>query len=404
LANFVPQPLQAETPDSGGQAQSSAGPSPKDNNSDGSVERVLANGTPYGEADTVFGGQVAVPGNLLTVANVASKAWSGVVSGVRQAGATVDIGSVVIGGAVTLSGLHWNVAFPSGTGAAAPVSDFQLGKVTVGGQAIPSGDLSAVGRAIDQALAPIGIQVVMPAPSAAQGTQFESPLQIEVVPSDARDQVVDPVITNGVEPGFYPVANGLENGFANTSSPYNALAPTEKGPPNSPQQQLLAALCQSDTPITVLDVTMASFTAGGYFNIALGGVNASSGALPANQYNLSGFSPYSLPGSTQVLPGSAGSAAVPAGPSQSPSGGSGPASAAATPGASPAGGSPSAAGTGSAGAASQAPVAASPAAAIARAASGPLLAVGLGILGLLLLLAEADRRVIRRTTPSVFEE
>ena len=204
-----------------------------------------------------------------------------------------------------------------------------------------------------------------------------------------------------VEPNYYPIANGLENGFASTSSPYNALAPTEAGPPGSPQQQLQAALCQSDTPITVLDVTMASMTAGGYFNIGLGGVNATSGNLPSNPYQLNSFVPYTLPGSTQVIPGTAGT----------------PGSAGSPPPAIAAGGSPSGttggpttpsapAGGGSSNAA-PAPTTGptSPAATVLRGASGPLLGIGFAVLGLLALLAGADRRLIRRTVRGVvFEE
>ena len=406
LADYVPSPLEAETPSSGGTTEQSVGPSPSDNNSDGSVEHVVASGTPYGEADTTFGGKLAAPGNAVTIAEMASKAWSGLVNGSREAGATVDIGSVDIAGVVALTGLHWASVYPSGPGALPPTGTFSIAKAAVNGQSIPTGDLSTVAAAVNQALAPLGIQLAFPSGTTAQGIQFESPLQIEVVPSDTRDQVTDPVISGGVEQNFYPVANGLENGFASTSPPYNALAPTESGPPGSPQQQLQTALCQSDTPITVLDITIASFTAGGFFNIGLGGVNATSADLAANPYNLSAFSPFSLPGSTQVIPGTpgtAGSAAVGAG--SAPSAGPAPSTAA----------SPTALG-GSTGASPQpagapggtqqySPASTSPAATIMRTASGPLLAVGFGVLGLLAVLAEADRRVIRRTVhKAAFQE
>ena len=395
LANYVPDPLQAETPSNGGKTTGSAGPSPQSNNSDGSTEYVLADSSPYGEADTVFGGTIAAPSNLITIAHVASKAWSGLVNGNRVAAATTDIGQVTIAGSVTLSGLHWETTFPSG-GSAKPTSSFAINKVTVAGQSLPPADLSAVANAANQALGKLGIVLVFPTSTSAQGIQFESPLQIEVVPSSTRDGITDPVISGVVAKNEYPIANALENGFANSSPPYNALAPLEQGPTGSPQQQLEAALCQSDTPITVADITVAAFTAGGYFNIGLGGVNATSGNLPVNPFSLSVFSPFSLPGSTQTIPGSAGLAATPG------TSGGGPA---ASPAQSNLPNPTSSAAPAPSGNSGAAPASISPAAAVAHAASGPLLGVGLGVLGLLGLLAELDRRSIRRTVRSaVFEE
>ena len=402
LANFVPDPLQAETPSSGGTDEHTAGPSPSDNNSGGSVEHVLASGGPFGEADTAFGGTIAAPGNLVTIAHVVSKATSGLVNGARQAEATVDIGQVNIAGVVSLSGLHWEAIYPTGGGGGQPSGSFQIGKAVVNGQSIPPTDLGQVSSAVNQVLGQLGIQLNLPTSSTAQGIQFESPLAIQVVPNSQRNSITDPIIAGtgqsvggvplGIEPNYFPIANGLENGFGNTSAPYNALAPLEAGSNGSQLQQ---ALCQSDTPITVGDITVASFTAGGFFNISLGGVNASSGDLPVNPYQLGlgGFGDLSVPGSSQFVAGSAGTPAV-AGSSDSGSALAGAAS-------SPAIGTPSSAGS----PARLGSGTVVPAATVASEVSGPLLAVGLGILGLLALLAEADRRMIRSgVNTATFEE
>lgn len=378
LANYVPDPIQAETPSDGGSQESSAGPSPNDNNSDGSVEHVVANDTPYGEADTTFAGPVSAPNNFISVSGVASKAWSGLLKGNRDAGATADIGSVTIAGVVTLSHLHWAADYPS---SGAPKSTFSIGNAVINGTQVPTGDPSQVIAAANQALGSIGVALSYPTGSNVQGIEFLSPLQIAVVPNSTRNGATDPVISGVVEPNYFPLANGLENGFASTSSPYNSLAPIEQ---NDPTQQLQQALCQSDTPITVLDITMASFTAGGYFNVALGGVNASSGPLPTNQYNLAMFSLGGLSSDSSQLAGSsldsAGLAGTPA--------------LAGTPGGSLAGSSGSTTRQGI-----------TPAASVTAEAAGPLLGIGLGVLGLLGLLAEADRRMIRRASATaIFEE
>ena len=381
LAAYVPSPLQAETPSNGGSAESSAGPSPNDNNSDGSVEHVSANDQPYGEADTTFAGPIAAPNNFVAISAVVSKAWSGLIDGNRDAGATADIGSVTIAGVVTLSHLHWAADYPSN---GQSTSSFTIGSATINGTSVPTADPSAVINAVNQALGAIGVQVALPAATATSGIQFESPMQIEVVPNSTRNGITDPIITQQVEPNYYPIANGLENGFANTSGPLNALAPVEQ---NDPSGQLQAALCQSDTPITVADVTMASITQGGYFNIALGGVNASSGPLPPNGFNLAEFNFGALTssGSNQFLPGTSGTPAIAGTPGQSLSAGTG--------------------SNGSGGSGSTASQHLLPAATVTAAAAGPLLGIGLGVLALLGLLAEADRRVIRRASNTAsFEE
>ena len=393
LAQFVPDPLQAETPPSGGSAENSSGPSPNDNNSDGSVEHVLANDTPYGEADTAFGGTIAAPGNLLAVSHVVSKAWSGLVNGVREAAATVDVGQITIAGVISLSGLHWEAIYPTGGGGGQPSGSFQIGKVAINGITIPAIDLTTVANLVNQVLSPLGIELGLPATSTAQGIVFESPLQLAVVPNATRNSITDPIIANIVEPTFFPIANGLENGFANTSPPYNALAPLETADPTG---QLESALCQTDTPITVADVTVASLTAGGFFNIALGGANASSGDLPVNPYNLGlgGFGDLSIPGTSEFVPGTAGTPAV-AGSSDTGSALTGVTA------------NPAVAVTQSSSGPTTRPGSHTvvPAATVTSEASGPLLGVGLGILGLLILLAEADRRMIRRGgKTAVFEE
>lgn len=380
LANYVPDPIQAETPSNGGSQEASAGPSPNDNNSDGSVEHVVANDTPYGEADTTLAGPVSAPNNFISVSGVVSKAWSGLKDGSRDAGATADIGSVTIAGVVTLSHLHWSADYPS---SGKPSSTFTIGNAVINGTQVPSGDASQVVAAANQALGNIGVVLSYPTETNASGIEFLSPLQIEVVPNSNRNGVTDPVISGVVEPNYYPLANGLENGFASTSSPYNSLAPVEQ---NDPTGQLQQALCQSDTPITVLDITMASFTAGGFFNIALGGVNASSGPMPTNQYNLAMFSLGGLSAGSALSAASAGTSGL-----------SGTPAIAGTPGQS-VGGS-----TGSGGSTTRQGV--TPAASVTAEAAGPLLGIGLGVLGLLGLLAEADRRMIRRAaTTAIFEE
>src|SRR5437660_3712916 len=118
---LVPNPLQAETPASGGVEDKTQDPSTGAQQTSpssfppsfASTEHVLTNGTPYGEADTSYG--LLDASGAFKISGMASKAWSGLVDGNRVAAATSDIGTLDIAmGAVVIKGLHWEVAYPSG--------------------------------------------------------------------------------------------------------------------------------------------------------------------------------------------------------------------------------------------------------------------------------------------------
>ncbi len=376
-AQFVPQPLQTETGSQGASQGQTQTPSKSNYFSN---EYVLANDTPYGEADTNYAGPLADPTGAFTVSGMKSKSWSGLVNGTNEAAATSDIKSLSLGaGAVVLNGLHWEVMDPTG---GTPTGSFSIGQAIISGNAVPNpGDLSAVQSAINKVLGTLGLQVQLPQTSLTQGLEAVSPLEIEVVPNATRDSLVDPAVV-AAQPPYYQATNGLENGFGSDNPPLNSLGQTETGPNG---QQLATALCQSDTPITVLDITIASFDGGGFFNAALGGVNAGSSLLPSNSYNLAalGFGTLNVAGTSQLTPGSAGSLGTTGsfGPGANGTGGAGGGGGGLN-GASPAGASRGAGGLGAAG--------------------GPLLAAGLAGLGLLGLLLAADGRKMRiahRTLP-----
>ncbi|HAM03370.1 MAG TPA: hypothetical protein DCQ30_14265 [Acidimicrobiaceae bacterium] len=364
VAGAVPSPLIVESGEPGASQGISQGPSQSDYFSN---EFGQASNTPYAEADTTYAGPLADPSNAFTISGMHSKAWSGVVNGVDEAGASSDIGSISLGGGtVVLNGLHWLSVTPV-NGGGQQTGTFGISQAIIGGTALPaSPDLSQVFTAANQALAPLGIQVNFPTSTVSQGIQFVSPLQIEIVPSSQRDSVVDPVVT-GLQPTYYQVANGLENGFSSDQAPYNSLGQLED---NQAGQQISAALCQSDNAITIGDVTIASLDGGGYFSTELGGVNSSAGPLAANQFTLGNLTLGALnPGSL----GTPGSLGLP-GSTNNLSTTTGGAKAAPT----------------------KLPSQAARARLRGFSAGGPLLGAGLGALALLLALAEGDRRLMRR--------
>lgn len=362
---LVPSPLVTDTGSPGADKGISQGPSQSDY---GANEYVLANSVPYGEADTTFGGPLADPSNAIVVSGMTTKAWSGVVNGVSEAGATSDIAKLVLGGgAVQLDGLHWESTYPT-NGGGDPTGSFTIGKALIGGVALPNvADLSAVTTAVNQVLGTLGLEIDFPAVTNQQGIEFVGPLQIQVVPNATRDGIIDPIVT-ALQPYYYQVANGLENGFGSDQPPLNSLGAIESSPPGAAIAQ---ALCQSDTPITVADITIASLDGGGYLNLSLGGVNSSDAPLPVNPFTLGQLGLGTLGGASQLLaatPGTLGTAGL----------------------------------AGTPGATVPSKTATTPLREAARAglrgfaAGGPMLAAGLGGLGLLIGLAEGDRRLMRR--------
>jgi hypothetical protein len=299
--NAVPDPLIVESGQPGASQGITQGPSQQDY---GANEYGRADNSPYGEADTTYVGPLQDPTNAVVVSGMHSKAWSGVVNGVAESGATSDIGSLSLGGGtVVLDGLHWESVSPVGGGQ--PTGSFSIGKAVIAGNSVPTADLSTLSTAVNQALGTLGLVVGIPSPYESSGIQFVDPLQVEVVPNSTRDGITDPIITSqAVQGNYYQVASGLENGFSpNQPQPYNNLAPVEA---TQPGQQIAAALCQSDTPITVADITIASLDGGGYFNVALGGVNSTDGPLLTGNFCLACALPGSLGGGTsQFLPGTA---------------------------------------------------------------------------------------------------
>jgi hypothetical protein len=389
--SLVPQPLQAETgepgaaqgftdtPTTGANSESSSQLVPP---TFGSTEFAQANAVPYGEADTSYA-SVAVPGAVFTVSGTESKAWSGLVDGRREAGATEDIKSLdLVSGLVQLNGLHWEVVYPSG-GSTPPSASFTIGRMLVNGAPVPTGNPASALATANAVLGPLGLQLSVPTVTDQQGVESVGALQVNVVPNSTRDGALDPAVT-GLQPITQQVDGGLENGFG-------------PGEPSNVTQ----ALCQSDTPITVADIAIASVDGAGSYVTSFGGVDASSGTAPVNPYDLNLQSFGSSPGSTDYI---AGTPAIPGTPSAT--GSSGPSGASV-----PVGGtgtpvlSTTTAGVGAAKTASAAPAAPSeggsiqPAqniAATGTSPGGPLLGIGLGGLGALLLLAEGDRRMMRR--------
>jgi hypothetical protein len=323
------------------------------------VEYGMATVAPYAKAITTIA-PISIPG-LLSVSGGTATSWSGIINGERVAGATVDIGGISIAGQVTLGSMHWDVIHQS-TGKAVNDGHFSIGALKIGGTSVPTIDAVAALATANTVLKNIGMEIQIPKAHLTQGIEYVDPLQIAVVPNAVRDKLLGTVLS-GIQPVRQPVIDAV-----------------------------LKAVCKAESVLTVADITIGAISGAGSFDVQFGGVQAGTGEVSKNGFNLG------LPGVNLSLPppnlstgsDTSGSSSVSTGYSAPPA-----TTAAPLPSA-PAATVPTA------------PVqqqAVRPITAIHGKRGGALAAVALGGLGLLALLAEGDRRMMRRAQRKVtFED
>lgn len=346
-----PQALRVESNEEGAEA----GKSGQDPKVPGVDRHVRATTAPFAEA-TTSSGNLDLPG-VLSVQGARSHARSGVDGELREAVARTEVARLVVADVVELRGMVWEAIHRSGS-TEEQLGTFTLGSLVVGGTPVPFDDPTEGLAAANDALRPLGFELRPPRAhfdETARGTLATvDPLGVRVIPSPARDDLL-----GGVQSELQDEREEL----------FNALIEMD---------------CGNATYITVLDIVLSAFGAGGYFAVELGGVQATTAAL--NRFSGLGGSGGSLPSLAGTLPasGNLGSGVLDA------TGSRGPAGSVATPGAG------NAAGSGGAAATPEAPIDDAVEAATEGSRGGALAAVG-GV-GLLLLLAtaEGDRRKMRR--------
>jgi hypothetical protein len=381
-ANELPQPVEAET-GVGNSAQgiSEAG----DGSAVGSLDSAgfnryaQATDAPYGKAVTSSG-----PISLAGVASIGggtATSWSGIVNGEREAGATSYVSGITLPGGISLSGLSWSVLDES-TGPKTVTGSFSIAGASIAGVPIPTNDPSSTLAQLNSVLEPLGEQLSPPDVHFTSGIEYVDPLELSVIPNATRDGLLNTILT-----GIQPVREDV----------FNAL---------------LQTVCQTDTAITVLDVALASISGGGTLNIILGGAQANSGLVPAGGFTLGGAGAPSLGGGSGGSPslGQSSSGSPDLGGSDdssssslgSPDPTAGDSGSAALPAATPDDSGSAITTTGSRGT-TLGPV--SKASDVKGKRGGALATVGLCGLGLIGLLAEGDRRKMRKAQRSVtFED
>jgi hypothetical protein len=215
---------------------------------------------PFGEAITT----IAPLGDKAAayISGGTARATSGVVKpGVRQAKAVTDIGEVdLLGGLLTLKGLHWEAVQETG-GATTNQGSFSLGSLHLAGSTIPlPSDALEQMAVLKDTLNALGLTLDPPKVRVENGIVFVDPLRIGIVPSTLRDTIV-----GGLLGALQPVREAVVDLIKGISceSDNNILGNNGK------------------TVVTVLDLVLGSVSGAGALTIELGGVQATTAAINA---------------------------------------------------------------------------------------------------------------------------
>ena len=247
-AEDQPQPLRADSRD----PSSAQGKTENEKFLPAITKSVIANPSPFSEANTITAGLNASQA-FLKLGAAHSRTMTRLSDGNREAIATVDIGSIGIAGVLELTGLKWSARSSTGKDDANDGS-FTIGALKVLGQSLPVGDSLKAIEGANAVLGTLGIQIGYPKAHVSAGILFVDPLVIKVVPSKTRDSISQLVLGT-----IQPVRENL----------YTALLEQD---------------CGNATYITVSDIAVGSLTGAGSFALELGGVQTKSEELKTSSF------------------------------------------------------------------------------------------------------------------------
>jgi hypothetical protein len=221
--------------------------------------------------------------------------------GVRRAVSVVEIGRLLLAGAVELSGLRWEAVQETRQGAKPKVSGrFTIDGVKIAGMPLPlpagGSDLEAVLEPVNMALAPTGFAISLPAFEERGGQASVSPLAFEIINSPAGRQYLAPIL-EALQPVREPVADAFID-LAKQIVEANEDAP--------------------DASVAVLaaDLTLGIFSGSSQLHIEFGGTSSfTEGESFENPFGSITFKPPAVGGPQTVnIPGRPGRPAAPGTP------------------------------------------------------------------------------------------
>lgn len=246
-----PQPLEVDSRDEG----AAAGKNATDYGSPTFNKFARASDKPLAESVTTMQPFV-IPG-VLAIGGGVTRTTSGIVNGERQAIAMVDISEVNLATVVKFSDLHWEATYRSSGPGEGVVGKFTVGHAVINGMATPASDPSLLAKAND-ALKLFGLKLVEPKAYQTGGVLFIDPMAIAVVPNSSRDEIAKQIVDN--------TDDGRKQLFG----------------------EILKHECDFADVISVFDIVTGSMTGAGEFSVLLGGAQASSAVIPKTGFSLDG--------------------------------------------------------------------------------------------------------------------
>jgi hypothetical protein len=232
----------------------------------------------------------SVPGAVDITGAVAHSTAQIIGGKTREAKAVTDISELSLaGGAVKITGLHWEAIQSTGANGKI-VGSFSVEALKIAGVPIPlpEGGFAGALKPINDALAPLGIALSLPTFSNQGGVARITPLGINIFESDLRQQLLGPLF-GGIQPIRQPVIDELlglgeeidkATGGGQTTvgeggrEVTNVGCPGDRQPPAEGSSSTPSAREYAATGVLLTDITLGGLSGVSNVNVVLGGASA----------------------------------------------------------------------------------------------------------------------------------
>lgn len=288
--------------------------------------RATAKG-PFGESFFKLS-NISLPGAFEVSGAVAHSTAQIIGSKTREAIGEVDIAELSLaGGAVKLTGLHWEAIQRSGSNGKIDGS-FSIEALKIAGIPVPlpEGGLAELLKPINDALAPLGISLALPVVEKQGGVARISPLGISIFESDARQAALGPLL-GSIQPVRQPLidsllgvgvsiddATGASGGATVTEGDREVNlvgCPGDRQPPPEGVSTTPSAREYIATGVLLTDISLGGLSGVSNVNVVLGGASAyTEGEKFDSPFGDGSLLP-ELPPITETIPGTPGVPAIP---------------------------------------------------------------------------------------------
>ena len=278
---------------------------------------------------------LSVPG-AFDVSGAVAHSTAQIIDGkTREARAVTDISELSLaGGAVKITGLHWEAIQRTGAGGKIEGS-FSVEALNIAGIPIPlpEGGLGGALKPLNDALAPLGIALSLPTFSNQGGVARITPLGINIFESQQRQLLLGPLL-GAIQPVRQPLIDELlglgeeidkaTGGGETTVSEEGGRdvtlvgCPGDRQPPAPGTSTTPSAREYAATSVLLTDITLGALSGVSNLNIVLGGASAfTEGKSFGDPFGSGSLKVPPLP-RIETIPGTPGTPGIPGTPAELP--------------------------------------------------------------------------------------